>query len=147
MVVDVPYNGDPDLVRPVEGAVECVNALRKAGFYVGMISNQSGVGRGMITVAQVEAVNRRVEELFGRFDVIVYCPHAPGDVCACRKPLPGMIFEAAERLAIQAAQCAVIGDKQSDVDAAHAAGARAFFVATPRSLARACEEVIAATSY
>ena len=140
--MDVPYNGNPDLVRPVEGAEQCVRDLRRAGLKVGVISNQSGVGRGMITVAQVEQVNRKVEEIFGPFDVVLYCPHAPGDGCTCRKPMPGMIHAAARRLAIQPAQCAVVGDKQSDVDAATAAGARAFFVTTPLSLARACEAIL-----
>lgn len=142
LVVDVPYNGDPALVRPVDGAIDCVRALREAGFMLGLISNQSGVGRGMISIAQVESVNRKVDELFGPFDVMLYCPHGPDDGCDCRKPLPGMIHDAARRLGIESSECAVIGDKQSDVDAAKAAGAAPFFVTTPASLMSACNVLV-----
>ena len=128
LVHDVPYNGDPALVQPVPRAREALDLLRGAGIRVGVISNQSGVARGMITTRQVEAVNARIEEVLGPFDVWEYCPHGPDDDCKCRKPLPGMVLEAAERLALQPAQCVVVGDKQSDLEAAIAAGATGIFV-------------------
>lgn len=123
-MIDVPYNGDPEKVVVVPGASEALALLRAAGLKTGVISNQSGVARGMITIEQVEAVNRRIEELLGHFDVWLYCPHGPQDSCDCRKPLPGMVLQAARLLDVDPKKCVVVGDKQSDIDAAKAAGAQ-----------------------
>jgi D-glycero-D-manno-heptose 1,7-bisphosphate phosphatase len=132
VVVDVPYNGDPALVELVPGAAAAVASVRDAAVPVALISNQSGVARRLITRAQVDAVNERLEELLGvRFDHIAICPHGPDDGCACRKPRPGMIFEAADALGIDAARCVMIGDIGADVEAAKAAGARGILVPTP----------------
>src|SRR3954470_9973414 len=73
LVHDFPYNGDPAWVRPVDGAREALDRLRARGVRVGVVSNQSGVARGLITTEQVEACNARLEELLGPFDVIRYC--------------------------------------------------------------------------
>ena len=75
----------------------------------------SGVARGLITPRQVEAVNARVEELLGPFDAWVWCPHAARDRCACRKPRPGMVLEAARRLGVAPRDCVLIGDIGADV--------------------------------
>ncbi|CAL9383710.1 D-glycero-alpha-D-manno-heptose-1,7-bisphosphate 7-phosphatase [Streptomyces sp. enrichment culture] len=131
LVHDVPYNGDPALVRPVEGAREAVAALRERGVRTGVVTNQSGIARGLITEADARAVNRRVDDLVGPFDVWALCPHGPDDGCACRKPRPGMILWAAGRLCTDPADCVVIGDIGADVEAAHRAGARAVLVPTP----------------
>jgi HAD superfamily hydrolase (TIGR01662 family) len=130
LVHDVPYNGDPDLVDPVPHARDSLDRLRAAGVRVGLISNQSGVARGRITVEQVDAVNNRLEELVGRFDVVCVCPHAPGDGCACRKPAPGMVKEACVRTGAAPGRCVVVGDIGTDVEAATAAGAHAILVPT-----------------
>lgn len=126
--MDVPYNGNPDLVVPVAGAVELVEGLRASGIKLGLISNQSGIARGMISHAQVAEVNDRVEKIFGKFDVVLYCPHGPDSTCECRKPMPGMIVEAARQLKVKPSECVVIGDKQSDADAARAAGAKSILL-------------------
>src|SRR4051794_9381094 len=128
LVEDVPYNGDPALVRPIPGAAQAVSALRRAGVRVGVVTNQSAVARGMITREQVDAVNARVGELLGPFDTWQVCPHAPDDGCACRKPAPGMVAAAAAELGVRPYEVAVVGDIASDVEAAHAAGARAVLV-------------------
>jgi HAD superfamily hydrolase (TIGR01662 family) len=133
LVRDVPYNGDPARVEPLPGAREALDRLRAEGVAVGVVSNQSGVGRGLVTMEQVEAVNRRVDDLLGPLAPWVVCPHAPDDGCACRKPAPGLIRRAAELLGVPPEQCAVVGDIGSDVDAARAAGARAVLVPTPRT--------------
>jgi HAD superfamily hydrolase (TIGR01662 family) len=130
LVVDVPYNGDPALVRPMPGALEAVSAARAAGLPVGVVSNQSGIARGFVTREQVDAVNARVDALFGGFDTWQICPHAPGDGCECRKPAPGMVLWAASALGVDPADVVVIGDIGADVGAAHAAGARAVLVPT-----------------
>ncbi|EMY34444.1 HAD superfamily hydrolase [Arthrobacter crystallopoietes BAB-32] len=142
LVVDVPYNHDPDLVRPMPGAREVLDAIRAAGLPCGVLTNQSGIARGLLDRGQVDAVNARVEELLGPFDMWEVCPHGPADGCACRKPQPGMVRQACERLGLQPREVAFIGDIGADVEAAAAAGARGVLVPTPITRA---EEVEAAT--
>jgi histidinol-phosphate phosphatase family protein len=134
LVVDVPYNGDPDLVEPVPGALDALGRLRDAGVALGIVSNQSGVARGLLTAAQVRAVNRRVVELLGPFGAVAWCPHGPAAGCGCRKPAPGLVVAAARRLGLEPERCAVVGDIGADVDAARAAGARAVLVPNRRTL-------------
>jgi HAD superfamily hydrolase (TIGR01662 family) len=134
-VHDVPYNGDPDLVRPVAGAREALDRLRTAGLRVGVVTNQSGVGSGRLTLEQVHAVNRRLEELLGPFDVWQVCPHAADEGCTCRKPAPGMVKDACAELGVEPARCVVVGDIGSDVEAAAAAGATGVLVPTPQTRA------------
>src|SRR3954454_18750592 len=131
LVHDFPYNGDPDWVRPVDGAKESLDRLRGRGVRVGVVSNQSGVARGIITEAQVRACMARLEELLGPFDVVRWCPHGPDDGCACRKPAPGMVKDACAELGVDPARCVVVGDIGADVDAATAAGAVGIMVPTP----------------
>ena len=79
LVVDVPYNGDPDLVQPVPGARAALDRLRAAGVPTALVSNQSGIARGLLTRAQVDAVNARLEELVGPLGPVFVCEHGPGD--------------------------------------------------------------------
>jgi histidinol-phosphate phosphatase family protein len=130
LVRDVPYNGDPELVEPVPGALAALTRLRAGGVPVGVVTNQSGIGRGRITRDQVDQVNARIDQLLGPFDTWQLCPHAPGDGCRCRKPEPGLVLAAAAALGVPASRCVVIGDIGSDVAAARAAGARAVLVPT-----------------
>jgi histidinol-phosphate phosphatase family protein len=125
LVVDVPYNADASKVRAVAGAQDVVAGLRRRGIAVGVVTNQSGVARHRITAAELAAVNARVDELFGGFDVWCVCTHAPEDACACRKPLPGLVLEAASKLGVRVEDVVVVGDIGADVDAALSAGARA----------------------
>ena len=141
LVADVPYNGDPGRVVLMPGAREAVERVRAAGVATAVVSNQSGVARGRIRVEQVEAVNRRVEELLGPLGPWLVCLHGPGDGCGCRKPAPGLIEAAAGALGVDARDCVVIGDIGADVEAARAAGARGVLV--PTAVTRA-EEVAAA---
>nr|WP_246858632.1 HAD family hydrolase [Citricoccus sp. SGAir0253] len=131
LVHDVPYNGDPALVRPVDGAREALDRVRAAGLATAVVSNQSGVARGLVSRDQVDAVNARVEELLGPFGAWQVCPHGPGDGCACRKPRPGMVLAAARALGVRPEECVLIGDIGADVEAAQAAGARSVLVPTP----------------
>jgi histidinol-phosphate phosphatase family protein len=141
LIEDVPYGRDPDLVRPVAGARDAVERVRRAGLRTGVVSNQSGVARGLLTIADVAAVNRRVEELLGPLGPWAVCPHGPDDGCACRKPRPGLVLQAAAALGVEPAACVVIGDIGADVEAARAAGARGILVPTA---ATRPEEVAAA---
>ena len=137
LVNDVPYNADPDRVRPVPEAHEALRRLKQAGLAVGVITIQSGIGRDLISADDVAAVNRRVDELLGPFDTWQVCPHTNADGCACRKPAPGLILAAAADLGVPPGQVVVIGDIGSDIDAADAAGARSVLV--PNQQTRADE--------
>ncbi|HEV2087051.1 MAG TPA: HAD family hydrolase [Cryptosporangiaceae bacterium] len=133
LVFDVPYNGDPGKVAPVPGAREALDRLREAGIPLAVVSNQSGVARGLLTTDQVSAVNRRVEELLGPLGYWAVCPHGPAEGCGCRKPAPGLVYRAASELGVEPSRCAVIGDIGSDVEAARAAGARGVLVPTQKT--------------
>ena len=135
LIQDVPYNGDPERVAVVDGAAAAVSAVRAAQLRIGLVTNQSGIGRGLVTREQVDAVNRRVEALLGRFDVVEVCPHVDADGCGCRKPAPGMVAAAAIALGVGTGECVLIGDIGADVEAARAAGARAVLVPTAATLA------------
>ncbi|HJY43393.1 MAG TPA: HAD family hydrolase, partial [Propionibacteriaceae bacterium] len=130
LIEDVPYLADPQRVRPMPGARRTLDQLRRQGVAVGVVSNQSGVARGLIAADELEQVNARVESLLGPFDTWQVCPHAPDARCGCRKPEPGMVTAAARELGLAPDECLLIGDIGSDVDAALAAGARAVLVPT-----------------
>jgi len=131
LVVDVPYNGDPALVEPLPGVADALTRLRAAGVRLAVVSNQSGVARGLLTAAQVEAVNHRVVDLLGPFDAVLWCPHGPDDGCACRKPAPGLVVAAADACGVPVERCVVVGDIGADVAAATTAGAASVLVPTP----------------
>lgn len=133
LVSDVPYNGDPSRVQPMPGAREALDRLRAAGLPLAVVSNQSGVARGLLEPAQVDAVNRRAEQLLGPIGEWLWCPHGPDEGCACRKPSPGLLIEAAGRLGVEPSRCVMIGDIGADAQAARAAGARAILVPTART--------------
>lgn len=137
LVVDVPYNGDPDLVELVPTAVDALALLRQAGIPTAVVSNQSGIARGLLTRAQVDAVNARTAELVGGLGPFLVCEHGPEDGCACRKPQPGLVLQAAAALGVAPQDCAVVGDIGADVGAALAAGARPVLV--PTRVTRAAE--------
>jgi D-glycero-D-manno-heptose 1,7-bisphosphate phosphatase len=142
IVVDVPFNGDPDRVEPAPDARRQLDRLRAAGLPLAVVSNQSGVGRGFITADAVEAVNRRVDELLGPFAGFFTCPHAPEDDCECRKPKPKLILDAARALGVDPACCVVVGDRESDVQAARNAGAIPLKIDGPHGLAGAVEAIL-----
>jgi histidinol-phosphate phosphatase family protein len=106
-----------------------------------VVSNQSGVARGLLTAQDVLAVNARLDELVGPIGVWAWCPHREADGCACRKPAPGLVLDAARRLGVDPEACAVVGDIAADLGAARAAGAVGVLVPTPATRA---EEVAAA---
>ncbi|MGY2115431.1 HAD-IIIA family hydrolase [Nocardia gipuzkoensis] len=133
LIVDVPYLADPAKVQPVPGAVDALREVRAAGIQLGVVSNQSGVARGLISPGQLVAVNSRVEELLGPFATWQVCVHGEGDGCACRKPRPALVRRAAAELGVDIGRCVLIGDTGADVSAALSAGARAILVPTART--------------
>ena len=135
LVVDVPYNADPEQVVPTPGARAALDRLREAGLALAVVSNQSGLGRGYFTRAQMEAVNLRIEEILGPLGPWEICPHAPGDGCECRKPSPTLVRRAAQRLSLDTAECVVVGDMGTDMEAARRAGAGCILIPTPATRA------------
>jgi D-glycero-D-manno-heptose 1,7-bisphosphate phosphatase len=142
IVVDVPFNGDPSRVAPAPNAKALLDRLRAAGLPLAVVSNQSGVGRGYITAEQVDAVNRRVDELLGPFAGFFVCLHSPDEFCECRKPKPKLILDAARALGVDPACCVVVGDRDSDIEAARNAGARPLKISGPQELEKAVDEIL-----
>jgi histidinol-phosphate phosphatase family protein len=134
LVHDVPYNGDPARVRPVDGAREALDRLRAEGVRLAIVSNQSGVARGLLTRADVDAVNARVVELLGPFEAVHVCTHGPDDGCDCRKPAPGLLQRACAEAGVPPARTVMIGDIGADVEAATAAGVSPILVPTAETL-------------
>jgi histidinol-phosphate phosphatase family protein len=143
IVVDVPFNGDPSRVQPAPEARRLLDRLRAAGLPLAVVSNQSGVGRGFITLEQVNAVNQRIDELLGPFAGFFVCPHAPEDDCECRKPKPKLILDAARALGVDPRCCVVVGDRESDIEAARNAGAVPIRIAGAGRLADAVNKIMA----
>jgi D-glycero-D-manno-heptose 1,7-bisphosphate phosphatase len=128
LIDDVGYISDPDDVRLVPGAADALRVLRDDGFALVVVSNQSGIGRGLTTQEQADAVHRRfLEELEAAgaaIDATYYCPHTPDDGCPCRKPLPGLILDAARELELDLERSTTVGNSAVDVAAGEAAGTR-----------------------
>ncbi len=139
LVVDVPYNGDPSQVQLMPGVRSALDRIREQKIPIGVVSNQSGIARNYITRLQVQQVNDRIADLAGHIDGWFTCPHGPDDSCACRKPQPGLIIEAAARFGVEPGECVVIGDIGADVVAARAAGARSILVPTSHTRAEEIE--------
>jgi D-glycero-D-manno-heptose 1,7-bisphosphate phosphatase len=128
----------PDFVKSWEEfeflphSLEALAALSRTPYKIVVISNQSGVGRGLITEGTLEQMHARMIERIrasgGRMDAIYYCPHAPGVGCDCRKPAAGLFFEAARDLDINLPSSWAIGDSFRDVQAANRAGVQAILL-------------------
>jgi D-glycero-D-manno-heptose 1,7-bisphosphate phosphatase len=147
LVEEVAYLHDPDRVVLLPGVGSGLRRLAAPGYALVVVTNQAGVARGLYDEAAVEAVHRRLAELLAaagvRLDAVLHCPHHPeGTVpgyaraCRCRKPGPGMLAAAAERLGLDLAASWLIGNHPADVGAALAAGARPLFVTTGRAAGR-----------
>jgi histidinol-phosphate phosphatase family protein len=140
LIEDTHYCADPALVRVYPGVPEALRRLKQAGFRVFVISNQSGIGRGLITPEQHHAVQteflRQVGE--GLIDASYFCPDAPGVPSTCRKPEPGMVLEAARDFALDLPQSYFVGDKAADIECGRRAGTRTILVLTGYGAEQAC---------
>jgi histidinol-phosphate phosphatase family protein len=134
IIKDSPYLRDPGGVRPMPDALDALGRLRQRGLLLAVVTNQSGVAKGLISPDELDAVNARVDEVLGPFDSWQICVHDDGDGCECRKPAPGMVKAAADELGVDTARCVLIGDTGGDVDAALSARADAVLVPTGRTL-------------
>ncbi|HEU4620360.1 MAG TPA: D-glycero-beta-D-manno-heptose 1,7-bisphosphate 7-phosphatase [Gammaproteobacteria bacterium] len=128
------YVKSPAEWRPLPGSLEAIADLARGGFDVVVVTNQSGVGRGLFSSSDLEAIHARMREAVsaagGRLSGIYHCPHRPDEGCACRKPAPGLLEQVAADFGTPLLGVPVIGDKISDVLAAEAVGARPMCVRT-----------------
>ena len=120
--------------RPIAGSLEAVARLHRAGFSVVVVTNQSGVGRGLYSEAALLEIHRHmqatIERAGGALAGIYYCPHLPDAGCECRKPRPGLLERVARELGCSLAGAPFIGDRWSDIEAADVVGARPMLVRT-----------------
>ena len=125
LIVDTAYPRDPARVVLLDGAADALRELQRDWLLV-VVSNQSGIGRGLVTPDEANAVHDRFVALYATLGVafagIYYCPHAPGARCACRKPSPGLLLDAADELGVMLTRSVMVGDKPSDLEAGRAAG-------------------------
>jgi len=135
LIENAHYLSDPAGVRLLPGTVEGLLELRRLGYRLVMVSNQSGVGRGYFGEAEVRAVNARLQELLAphgaELDLLLYCPHSPEAGCACRKPGPAMAEEACRLLDASLEGAIVVGDSDCDMDLARALQVPGYRVGTP----------------
>lgn len=122
---DCDYCSDPKDVRIFPNVPEALLRLKSKGFKLIIITNQSGIGRGLMTVKQYRAVEADVlRQLDGLIDATYFCPDIPGQHSSCRKPAPGMIFQAKREHGIDLSRSFFIGDKEIDVECGRNAGMR-----------------------
>jgi D-glycero-D-manno-heptose 1,7-bisphosphate phosphatase len=122
--------------RFLPGAIDAIARLNRSGLPVVVVTNQAGIGRGVMTEAALDAIHARMRTALasgGAFvDAVRYCPHTPDDGCDCRKPRPGMLRRAAAELDLDLARSVFVGDHLTDAQAAAAAGCRPLLVCTGR---------------
>ncbi len=126
IMVDVGYPKYARQVSLIPGAVRALRELKRRGFLIIIISNQSGIGRGYMTRQQADNVHKRVISLLGNSGVEIddayYCPHAPDQGCNCRKPSPEMLFDASKKFDIDLSRSFMIGDRDVDIETGKNAG-------------------------
>jgi len=142
LIINIPYLGDPDQVRLLPFAAEALRLLKSSSFDLFLISNQSGVGRGLITKKQVDAVNHEMERQLGEsfFTGIYCCYDDPADpVEHCRKPSPRLAQKAAQDYSIDLSRSFFVGDKLCDILAGQRAGCKSILI-TPDDIGKTAGE-------
>jgi D-glycero-D-manno-heptose 1,7-bisphosphate phosphatase len=126
------YCSDPKDVKIFPGVPDALRRLKSKGFKLVIVTNQSGIGRGLMTVEQYRAVEAEVLRRLGAglIDATYFCPDVPGQHSSCRKPAPGMIVEATRQHQIDLTRSFLIGDKEIDVECGRNAGVRTIRVKT-----------------
>jgi D-glycero-D-manno-heptose 1,7-bisphosphate phosphatase len=128
---------DPKEWIPIDGALEAVARLNHAGWHMVVATNQAGIGSGMIDMSSLNAVHAHMMKLLaahgGRIDAVFFCPHTPQEQCDCRKPLPGMMKQIADRWGVNLADVPMVGDSLRELQAAHNAGCPPHLVQTGRA--------------
>lgn len=134
--VEVNYLRRVEDVLLVPSAADALNSLSRAGFLLVAVTNQAGIARGLLDETMLGAIHERLQALLAaegaRLDAIYFCPHHPefSGACGCRKPLPGMLLQAASELGIDLDRSWMVGDTAADIVAGQAAGCRSILVRT-----------------
>lgn len=119
---------------PIPGSIEAIAELSKAGYIIAVATNQSGIGRGLFDLDDLEAMHQKllslVEEQGGEIDGIFYCPHTPEDQCDCRKPRPGLMVAIESEFNMPVDGCYIVGDSQRDLEAGFVKGCQPVLVKT-----------------
>ena len=143
--VDLRYMRDPARLELYRGVPRALRLLHQHGFQVVVVTNQSGIVRGLYTDEDVAAIHARLQERLAQHgtgvDAFYYCPHAPEDGCVCRKPNPGLFQRAASDLGLDLGSSAIIGDRLLDVQAGQRLGLLTAYVPEPGERMRYPEEV------
>jgi len=120
--------------KPLPGALEAIARLNHAGWHTVVVSNQSGLGRGLFEVSDLNAIHAKMHQMLaamgGRMDAVFYCPHTPDDACRCRKPATGLFEQIADRYGLELEDVPVVGDSARDLIAGVAMGCAPHLVLT-----------------
>jgi D-glycero-D-manno-heptose 1,7-bisphosphate phosphatase len=119
-------------VEIIPGSLDTLARLSRGGCELIVLTNQSAIGRGLVTRETVDKIHDRMASLIegrgGKIRDFLVCPHTPADACACRKPAPGLLIRARDELGVDLSNAVMLGDQLSDVEAARAAGCRAILI-------------------
>ena len=130
----IDFIRSPEQWRPLPGSLEAIARLCRAGLTVAVATNQSGVGRGLMSLADLDSIHRKmlgaVGEAGGQLSGVFFCPHTPMEGCRCRKPLPGLLEQIGAALDLPVAGAYMVGDSLRDLQAATSAGALPALVRT-----------------
>lgn len=130
----------------IDGAREAVALLKKAGYRVILVSNQPGITKGNLTIEKLDEIHNKMqselEEKGGAIDAIYYCPHNWDDGCDCRKPKPGMFYQAQKDYSLNLTKCVMIGDDERDMEAAKAAGCIGILIDDNYTLLQAVKQLL-----
>jgi D-glycero-D-manno-heptose 1,7-bisphosphate phosphatase len=141
IVIDRNYLSDPEGLSFLPGAIEGLRSMHSQGYRLIVITNQSGVGRGLFSMESLQQMNARltamVDQSGAQLERIYYCPHRPEDQCVCRKPGTKLLLDAASELGFEPRRAIVIGDKASDVEFGRNAGATTMLIAQDPASAHA----------
>lgn len=128
------YVKSPDEWTPLPGALEAIARLNHAGWHVVIATNQSGIGRGLFDMATLNAMHAKMNQALahngGRIDAVFFCPHEPDAQCNCRKPLPGLFEQIADRYGVDLHEVPAVGDSLRDLQAGAVLGCEPHFVRT-----------------
>ena len=133
LIKDVSYLSNINQIELIPGIINFCLKLQKAGYRLFVVTNQSGISRGYFDENFVLETHRVLNDMFlkdgVRFVKWYYCPHGPDDMCECRKPKPGMLFQTAKKYNLDLSKSLMFGDTLRDLEAGTAAGCRSFYIA------------------
>jgi D-glycero-D-manno-heptose 1,7-bisphosphate phosphatase len=128
------YIKSPEEWVPIPGSLEAIARLNLAGYQVVVLTNQSGIGRGLFDMHALNAIHQKMYQhlniVGGNIDAIFFCPHTPDDQCNCRKPAAGLFQQLEKRLNIKLQGIPAVGDSLRDIQSARTAGASPVLVRT-----------------